>query len=126
MAQQPDPEVVDEAALLSAMANDWDTVCAIVRTYNRALVAYRQDLQNAVANGDPKVVHEIAHKLKGSLANLRAPRARVLAEQLEREAKAGVATNFSALSRVLLEEMDAVQVFFRAERFLRQPDDPER
>ncbi len=113
-------DVVDEQALLAAMGNDWDTVRAIVRTYKRALVSYRTDLQRVIGEGDAALVREIAHKLKGALANLRAPKARAAAEALEAAAKTGQSDRFAELSQNLLSHMAAVESFFEAPRF-REP-----
>lgn len=113
-------DVVDERALLAAMGNDWDTVRAIVRTYKRALVSYRAELQRAIGDNDAAPVREIAHKLKGALANLRAPKARAAAEALEAVAKACRSDRFAELSQELLSEMVAVERFFEAPRF-REP-----
>lgn len=117
--------VVDEEALLAAMGDDWETVRAIVRTYKRALVAYRMDLRRAVDARDIKAVHEVAHKLKGSLASLRAPAGRGVAEQLESAAREGRAEPLEALSDQLLLEMERVELFFEADRFI-EPAEPSR
>ncbi|MCG5053052.1 MAG: Hpt domain-containing protein [Myxococcales bacterium] len=110
--------IVDEAALLDAMGGDWETVHAVVRTFTRALKAYRLELSETVARGEPKAIREVAHKLKGTLANLRAPSARAFAEALELAAQEGRTQEFAALGASLLSSMGAVERVLSTERFL--------
>lgn len=106
--------VVDEEALYEAMGQDEDTVRAVVATFLRALDAYQAELEACLADGGSQAVREVAHKLKGALANLRANEARAYAEALEMAAKESRNADFASLAVALSKGMRDVRFFFQA------------
>ncbi len=62
-------------------------------------------LNEAVQIGDPTRIASVAHKIKGSAANISADRLKELCGELEDSANAGIGTNFASQSADIADEI---------------------
>jgi HPt (histidine-containing phosphotransfer) domain-containing protein len=110
------PLVLNITELLSRVDHDHELVSELFVIFKSVFPSHLQRLSDAVANELSKQVEAESHTLKGMLLNLSAPRAAVLAADLEnlgREGKiAGMRealAEFQSEAQTLLLQMESVE-----------------
>jgi two-component system, sensor histidine kinase and response regulator len=102
-AQPPEPIVLDEAALLSLVSDDWELVDQLAKVFLEDSPRRLARMKAALDSGDRTGVREAAHTLKGSAGSLcgrRAADAALRMEQLaDSEDLAGMREAYSSLAR---------------------------
>ncbi len=76
-------DVIDWAALKDNCAGDESLMDEIIQLFRQEGPALLDDVRAAVQAGEPVAVRKTAHRLKGALVSLAAPRASAAAKDLE-------------------------------------------
>ena len=80
---------LDEANLLERVGGDWKLIREIAGLFTGEYPQMLDDVALAIRGRDAEAFFRAAHKVKGAVANLSAPRATEIALELERMGMAG-------------------------------------
>ena len=101
----------DLGALVALVGGDRVHVQAVLRSFLSSSNKARQQLQQAMADGDAATVREIAHKLKAGARSVGAAVLGATCEELEQVAESGRVDRFGLLGKRLEDELHAVQEY---------------
>jgi len=89
MAETPAAPVFDEKVLLNLLEGDRESAAEIANQYQMDLPRMVTNLRESIQVGEPTVLRERAHLLKGASASVGAEAMRFCAADLEKKAVAG-------------------------------------
>ncbi|MEM7167681.1 MAG: Hpt domain-containing protein [Planctomycetota bacterium] len=98
--------VMDEAAALDMVEGERDLLEEILELFEDCTRDRVAELRESVASGELDRVSSAAHAIKGAAANICAERIRLLAAQMESDARQGVVADISEMSAMLEAEFD--------------------
>ena len=99
---------IDLPALILGCGGDRGLALEVLRVFLQQVPAQRADLERAVTANDLPLQQRAAHKLKGSLAAIYAPRAVAEAERLEKATAMQPATTLLHLLATVIETAEAL------------------
>jgi two-component system, sensor histidine kinase and response regulator len=105
-----EPGVLDEEAALDRAGGDRELLQDLVELYLREAPRLLQDVQKAVARGDPAQVKIAAHSLKGAVDNFAAKDAFAAASRLEILGRNGNLAGAEEAFAILEREMDRLKL----------------
>lgn len=91
---------------------DAELCLGLIEEFLHRTRALFDDLAACLSAGDAAAVHRIAHTIKGGASNIRAPRLRETAAELERDAKGGRLHNGDRYLARIREELDTAAEYF--------------
>lgn len=108
--------VMDEVAALDMVEGERDLLEEILELFQDCTRERVDELRQSVSAGELDRVSSAAHAIKGAAANICAERIRVLAGQMESDARQGVVADISEMSEMLEAEFDrfVAEVHFTA------------
>lgn len=101
-------EVINREQLLEQVDNDVDFLNELIEMFVEDYPDAIQQLHEAVASGDAQRVWEVAHSVKGAVANFYAPIAYQVAQNLENAGREGNVSSASLLVNELERELQRV------------------
>jgi PAS domain S-box-containing protein len=101
--------VLDETVALARVGDDRELLAEMAELFLHECPQLMNDLQRAVASGDPAIVKSAAHKLKGAVDNFAAPGAFEAARRLETMGRSGDLTGMQETWCTLEKEMDRLK-----------------
>ena len=97
---------MDEAAALDMVEGERDLLEEILDLFQECTRERVDDLKDAVSSGELEGVGSAAHAIKGAAANICAERIRVLAAQMESDARQGAVGDIAEMCDMLEAEVD--------------------
>ncbi len=103
-------DVIDFAALLSQVENDWDLLGELIELFLESSPRLLIEAESGLARGDSQTIERAAHALKGSMQNMGAVRAAQAATDLEEIGRSGDLSHAQESMAKLKQEFDHLVV----------------
>lgn len=115
--------LIDEKKVLDGLGGDRDLMAEVLRLFIDDSARLFREMHTAVARRNAEAIRQVAHALKGSIANLSSGSARELAAELEQLGKRGELEGAAELVERLEHELTLLQQ--AAEQLLNKPLQPQ-
>jgi two-component system sensor histidine kinase/response regulator len=107
-SQENAMETLEESELMARIGDDREFLAELVDVFRSDYPKQMRLLREAIAQRDTEAVMRVAHTVKGTLANLAAPRGRAIATEIEDAAGSGDLAKAGASADNLEQELDRV------------------
>ena len=101
--------LINERKMLAGLGGDRELMAEVLRLFIDDSARLMREMQTAAARNNAEAIRQVAHALKGSIANLSSGTARELAAEIERIGKSGEVEGVASLVERLEEELHILQ-----------------